>query len=349
MTQDNPDRLYKYDNLRGIAIILIVLGHLIVMKDSGNGFNYIGFLKNILFIIHIPLLFFVAGYFSKIRLNDPIKAFKRILIPYILFCIILRIYFTTLFGLPRNNPVVIYSEYGLWFLISLFTMKMSLPIIDKLKYPILTSIMMSIVIGFVDISHGLLGITKAFAYMPVFLTGFYFNAYKEKYISNNQRLKNIANSKAAIICIAVIITIAIIIIAYIYPIKFIRYNYSYNLANLQFIEPAIGRIILTMLQIGIVLLANSIVTNRKTILTKIGMNSMAIYILHLFVKKPFRLYIINFFNINDPAVELICTLILTAVVVFVFSRDFVSIGMNKFTDAFYNLFFKPVESKFTEK
>lgn len=48
MTQDNPDRLYKYDNLRGIAIILIVLGHLIVMKDSGNGFNYIGFLKNIL-------------------------------------------------------------------------------------------------------------------------------------------------------------------------------------------------------------------------------------------------------------------------------------------------------------
>lgn len=41
-------RLNKYDNIKGLAIILIVIGHLLVIKDSGEGFNYIAYLKNVL-------------------------------------------------------------------------------------------------------------------------------------------------------------------------------------------------------------------------------------------------------------------------------------------------------------
>ena len=75
---------------------------------------------------------------------------------------------------------------------------------------------------------------------------------------------------------------------------------------------------------------------------------MAIYLLHLFIKKPF-LYLIKLFNINDPTIQLICTLALSAVIVLVLSRDFVSKYLNKFTDGIYSIFFKPVDSLFTEK
>lgn len=348
MAEATKARINKYDNIKGIAIILIVLGHYLVINDNVNGFNSIAFLKNILFIIHLPLFFFVAGYFSKIGPNEPIKACKRILIPYILFCIIMRICFTILSKTPTTEPIIIISEYGLWFLISLFTMKISLPIIDKLKYPILTSIALGLAIGFLDIPPGLLGISRTFTYLPVFLTGFYFNTYKEKYISNNNRFKEIANSKAKITFLTVIIAIAILSMAYICPINFIRYISSYNLTNLDFIKEIIGRLILIMLQIGIVLLANRLITNRKTIITKIGINSMAVYLLHLFIKKPF-LYIIKLFNINDPWIQLICTLALTAVVVLILSRDFVTKYLNMLTDGCYNIFFKHVDSLFTEK
>lgn len=341
-------RLNKYDNIKGLAIILIVIGHLLVIKDSGEGFNYIAYLKNVLFIIHLPLFFFISGYFSKIRPNDPIKACKRILIPYIIFCILLRIYFTVLSGTIKSDPIIIISEYGLWFLISLFSMKMSLPIVDKLKYPILTSIALGLAIGFLDISPGLLGISRTFTYLPVFLTGFYFNTYKEKYIANNKKLNDIVKSKSMEICYIVLITIAILLMAYVCPIKFIRYTSHYNLTNLHFVKEIVGRLILIVLQIGLVLIANKLMTNKRTILTKIGINSMAIYLLHLFIKKPF-LYLIKLFNINDPTIQLICTLALSAVIVLVLSRDFVSKYLNKFTDGIYSIFFKPVDSLFTEK
>ena len=340
-------RINKYDNIKGISIILIVLGHFLFIDHNINGFNPIVYLKNILFIIHIPFFFFVSGYFSKIRPNEPIKACKRILIPYILFCIILRIYFTVLLNKTNDNPVIIISEFGLWFLISLFTMKISLPIIDKLKYPILTSIVLALAIGFLDLSPGLLGISRTFAYLPVFLTGFYFNAYKEKYLSNRDKLNEFLNSRWTIICFSAILIIMILIMAYLCPIKFIRYTSEYNLTNFIFVKEIIGRTILIISQIGVVLLANKIVTNKKSILTQIGINSMAIYILHLFIKDHVIKLIT--FNVTDPAIQLICSLTFTAIVVLILSRDFFTKYLNNFTDVFYNIFFKPVESKFTEK
>ena len=123
-------RIHKYDNIKGIAIILIVLGHLILITNEPTRI----FVKFI-YIFHLPLFFFVSGYFSKNRPTDPIKACKRILIPYIVFCILLRYFFIYVHGFHYSTPVIIYSSYGMWFLFSLFMMKMLLPILNRLKHP----------------------------------------------------------------------------------------------------------------------------------------------------------------------------------------------------------------------
>ena len=78
-------RINRFDNLKGFAILLIVFGHLCFIYDKNN---LVYLLRNFVYLVHLPIFFFVSGYFSKIGPNEPIKAFKRLLVPYILFTII---------------------------------------------------------------------------------------------------------------------------------------------------------------------------------------------------------------------------------------------------------------------
>ena len=79
---ESVGRINKYDNLKGLAIIFIVLGHMC----------FFPVLKNVIYIVHLPIFFFVAGYFSKIGPDEPVKAFKRLMVPFIIFCIIYELF-----------------------------------------------------------------------------------------------------------------------------------------------------------------------------------------------------------------------------------------------------------------
>ena len=158
-------RINKYDNLRGLAIFLVVFAHLDVLRAMGpaNG--------NLIFLIHLPVLFFVAGYFSKIGPDEPLKSFKRLFLPYIIFCTITKLFNFVVFGKFNLGLIFFESEFALWFLIALFFMKMALPIVDKFRYPIITALICALLVGFVDISPNYLGLTRGFSYFPIFLVG----------------------------------------------------------------------------------------------------------------------------------------------------------------------------------
>lgn len=168
-------RINKYDNLKGFAIILIVFGHFMVLANE----NLIA-IHNFISIIDLPIFFFVSGYFSKISPKEPLKSFKRLMIPYLILCIFMRLKGLFVLGTNYSYPLFISTEFGLWFLISLFTMKLSLPIFDKLKYPVLIAIFNSLLIGLLGIDSEILGITRTFSYLPIFLIGFYYDEYTQK-------------------------------------------------------------------------------------------------------------------------------------------------------------------------
>lgn len=72
MEEDCRDE--TFDILKGIAILFVIIGH-----------GGVGPLRAFIFSFHMPLFFFVAGYFLKIRpLNKEIGlSLKRLIIPYI--------------------------------------------------------------------------------------------------------------------------------------------------------------------------------------------------------------------------------------------------------------------------
>lgn len=77
LNRENGSRITWLDTLKGIGIILVVLGH--VYKNE--------FVYNWVYSFHMPLFFFVAGYVYKERsIHEDLKRrFETVIVPYFVF------------------------------------------------------------------------------------------------------------------------------------------------------------------------------------------------------------------------------------------------------------------------
>ena len=324
------ERINKYDNMRGIGIFLVVLWHLDILNRINHPAN------NIIQVIYLPLLFFVAGYFSKIGPDEGIKSFKRLFIPYLIFTIIIRLFNGLVRGEFDFSLIFFKTDFALWFLIALFFMKMMLPIVDRFRYPITISIICALIIGFIPLESSILGLTRCFGLFPIFLVGFYLKQSKNNIQTPFIKILNLFNKHYKII--TVLIIVATIIVCYYFDFRIFTFRKGYS-GNMLY--EVIKRAIVLGLKIGIVLIFDKFMTNRQSLLTQFGRNSMAIYLLHGYIKALFEKYIPHSIAMNKP-LWIILILVLTFIITYILSRDVVTKYLNKFTDGIYNLIAKPI-------
>lgn len=325
MNGQATQRIHKYDNLKGFAIILIVFGHMLFLLQ----FPGVSFVRYFISIFHLPIFFFVAGYFSKIRPGECVKSFKRLMIPYLIFCMVFSA-FTCLIGWGMQ-PLFIYPPMALWFLVALFFMKAFLPIVDRLKYPLTTAFTIALLIGFIDIDPNILGITRFFAFYPVFLIGFYYNEYKALY---SKRLPELLDNKYVIIALAVMALAMCALAAKCFDPKIIVLAEPYAKPT-----ELVKRFIVLALGIGVTLILHKLASNREYFLTKIGRNSMAVYLLHPYFVVSIQVFAGQILKQNEP-IYWIFSLSATIIIVFILSRDIVTASLNRLTDFAYGLTFK---------
>lgn len=321
-------RINRFDNLKGLAIFLIVLGHMAFTTK----FLSINFVHNFVFIFHLAIFFFVAGYFSKIDLNQPIKVFKRILIPYILVTVVFWIFHIP-FGKPSQG-IFIYPTYALWFLLALFFMKMALPILAKLKYPILFSLIIALFMGFIKFPHDILGLSRTFSFLPVFVTGFFYKEYKEKFEKKSNKISLYLKNNKTIIPLSIIILSISILVAYFFPLRIIMMKQPYDGSSLINISL---RALIIVLGIMITLILNKYMTNKECFLTKWGKNSMAIYILHIFIIVLFKNFSTSFLYGQGEIFSLLFAFIVSILIVTILSMDWITEYFNKIMDFFANI------------
>lgn len=143
-----------FDRIKGIAILLVIIGHL------AHG---IGWTVPIIYTFHMPLFFIVSGYFYKEK--EIIQLFKRdfrtLLIPYFLISFILIIY-GFLVTLWKQNPDKVWywinafikagtTDSGLgplWFLLAMFWCRLFYNLLFKImthitSRPVLYSVLIS--------------------------------------------------------------------------------------------------------------------------------------------------------------------------------------------------------------
>lgn len=130
------ERIQYIDIAKGIAILCIILGHLNSLR-----------IARVVFTFHVPIFFFITGYFTNDRL--PVKAFikrkaRMLLVPYVFTCLVIILLAALEYGLffgagaawkaalewsyaaaygagdSYTSPFYIKSIGAIWFLWALF-------------------------------------------------------------------------------------------------------------------------------------------------------------------------------------------------------------------------------------
>ncbi len=324
-------RDYKYDNIRGLAIIFVVAAHLMV---SATGFYVYNWLYNFFAVSSMFILFFVSGYLSKVEEDTIIKAFKRILIPYILFSILWILYIIltkNLFGLSIGSipkTPFIYPMNALWYLLSLFFMRLMLPFLVKIKHILWISIILALFVGILDLVS-FLSISKTFCLLPSFLMGYYIKNYKDELISKYrkvyQKLKVIFQNKNITVILLIIFVIIVGTIFSTFPGPAVRLALPYHDMGFGNMKGILMRLFIIISGLIITILLTNIITDKKTKLTKIGINSLAVYVLHPYITR-FEIAIIDKLGFNFIFDNFISSsifiIVSTILIIFILSRDF---------------------------
>jgi len=196
------ERIEAIDALKGYAIILVIVGHVIVYTDPA------GYSKNILFMLiytfHMPLLLFLSGYIAHqkqigSKLSFLLKKFKGLVFPYIVWNsigLVIAYQFVISRQLIKDllNSLIVY--YNIWFLpvlfISFIILLLYVYLEDILKqfrlgqYSVVLFGLTYIAIAWFVITPSVQGLYAVRWFAPFVLAGYFAAKYKDVLMGNKK-------------------------------------------------------------------------------------------------------------------------------------------------------------------
>lgn len=268
------ERSAKWDNLKFILIVLVVLGHSL---EPFLGILTCKILYIIIYCVHMPLYAFVSGYFATF---NPRRIICHVIYPYVVFQMLYIIFNNYIL----HNEVKCQFTTPHWLLWYLFAFGVWQIMIAFIRWKNLGSDIMMIIcflalgllVGF-DSSVGYyMSLSRIIVLFPFFLVGNYVNAHQKdlKKIAEKPRLFFLCSLIGVLIVTGVIILFAnkIQVTWFYHSVPYSQLEgYSVIIRLLSYITAAIFGIFLY-----------TIAPSKKKCFTFIGENCFVIYLLHGF-------------------------------------------------------------------
>lgn len=208
-------RNYKIDFLKGLAAILVVLGHIIQVGDLYFDSNPV---FKIIYSFHMPLFMFLSGLVSFYTFRKQrnwlyiLKRFVQLIIPFLVWgflSVSLKAILSTIKGedfsfFDNLKEFVLVPEHGLWFLYVLFIFNFLHFLINLLilksnnyifKKVVFIFVCLSVLGIFVSPFPNYFGLVNIGKLLPCYFLGFCVNYFKDKGFEpflEKLTLKNIA-------------------------------------------------------------------------------------------------------------------------------------------------------------
>lgn len=259
-----------FDNLKGLAILCVVIGNSLEHVNPTKVNPH--YLILMFYMFHMPLITFVSGYLSEKssrttqqKVTDTIKLYLFAQIFYFIF---------NRFILHRSSVKfqLFYPSWTLWYLLALTGWYIISDYITNYKIAIPVSILISLIIGFDTCVNSYASFSRIFFFLPFFILGMAFN--------KNVFLEKVQKHKIIILLAALLTTLAVYIVRDIIDVSMLFEYAYYSFFDVSSIIVLLVRVFhyLGAFILGIFLL--TITTSRKTILSWLGKNSLIIYISH---------------------------------------------------------------------
>jgi fucose 4-O-acetylase-like acetyltransferase len=294
------ERNIYLDNVKGLLIFFVVLGHVVqkYIYDSEIVLSIFVLIN----LFHMPLFVYISGYLSKDVKKVQSKAFVRFLLPYIVWNSVYYI----LISLQYRHLTFSFLSPGsmLWYFLSLFTMCIFLPVLIKIRYNVLLVFLFSLIIGFFGEFGHFCSFSRTICFFGFFLLGYYSN---QNYLDKIKALKWL--------WLWLIIILSVFLFIYLSTTSSITDIFNSITRRMSYRENSnvwtglSYRAIMIPCAILFSCFILSISVNKKTLLTQIGQNSIIIFIFQGY----FLILTDHFININPNSITGIIILIVLSV------------------------------------
>jgi fucose 4-O-acetylase-like acetyltransferase len=326
VTKDNT-RDYLLDNLRAIFIILVVWGHVLTSMKGES--NVIKSLYYFVFFFHMPAMSYISGYFSKNLEKSRNKAFVTILVPFLILNVINYSYKMIIIKEQYYGFRFFRPYWGLWYLLALFLWKFFLKDIVKIRFLLPLSFLFALFAGFSKEFSDYMALGRTICFLPFFLLGYYCT---KEHIDKIRRVPKLL-SLGIVTAVAVLTAYIVYNNIFSSEVLYLRRPYPQD-SEITFM---LFRALVYVVAIAMIVALINLITEKKTFLSTIGTRTMTVYILHLFTIPILEKFMI--LN-KHPYLYLIYSVIVTAIIVYVYTRPIVGRVYDAFINKITNLFMK---------
>ena len=182
---DFTQRNYKIDNLKGILIFLVVLGHgLEFIRQSIPSAKII---YTFIYQFHMPMFVFLSGCTSKNLEKGRKNAVRNFLVPFFVLNLIwsiLHLFSTYLENSFTNYPLhsLLTPRWTLWYMLALFVWKILLPDLCRIKHIVFVSLCVGVISGISTEFDDFLSLSRIIKLFPFFMFGYFYDISKHKTI-----------------------------------------------------------------------------------------------------------------------------------------------------------------------
>lgn len=302
-------RSFLFDNIKAILIISVITAHFMRVGGSFSASSFGGVVYIISFSYIMQAFIFVSGYFSKNVQKCRDNAVKNFLVPYILLMPIMFAVRYLLFGHAKLDLMM--PTFALWFMLVMFVYRFSIKTLSKIPAIIPISLLCMLISGCIPALGIKLSLGRIFSFLFFFVLGY---KCEETHI---ERIRQIPKKYTIILLILLIGYSVAFSWTAVLNVDLLQMKDCYALFGLSNIEGILVRSILTVIAMAWIIVFISLSTDKQTFLSKVGRNTMAVYVFHI----PVR-YIIKSTGVIGSGNVLYYAIIigLSALSVYVFSR-----------------------------
>jgi fucose 4-O-acetylase-like acetyltransferase len=157
-----------FDNAKYLAILLVVCGHLVEDLRDVEAVHALYFF---VYIFHMPLFIVLSGYLSRNFTFSSGKARKLIstlAVPYVIFELAYNVPRIILYG--KVDISLLNPYYLTWFLMSLFLWRLSTPVWQQLRWPLVVAVGISLLSGMSKLPNEL-SMNRTLGLLPFYVLG----------------------------------------------------------------------------------------------------------------------------------------------------------------------------------
>ena len=302
------ERRFDLDNLKGILILIVVFGHLLLpVSLKGNGLSYE--VSSFIYFFHMPVFLFISGLLSK---KVDIKNYlQKMVLLYFVFNFSLSLLD---FYINGTSIDFIHPYYSMWYLIVLMIGRILISINDN---PIIffISLILSLFSGFSPINNTF-ALSRIVGFMPFFLFGYFLSKKDVFSFKDNRKIKIFYHLIPCVLLLYIIYQFTLYS-----NLNLNFYTFGKFSNNYEFIF----RLVLVLIDFGLSLSLFFIIPNKRIpFLSMVGKNSLVIYLFHRFITLLFEKVFIR----DD--IRVFISIIVSIFICLILGNDFVSSFFNKF-------------------